>query len=67
MAGKQYQTHTVLGKIAFYVAPIVCGGSVFGIFCNLLLNALSKNCNSLDEGERAGCFALDVFLVSSDC
>ena len=40
----------------FYVYVLLCV-----ILCPLYL------CNHLDEEERAGCFALFVFLVSHDC
>ena len=46
------------------MAPIVCGGSSFSPF--LLFSTLYpfSFCNHLDGEERAGCFALTVFLMS---
>ena len=37
------------------------------MFCCVLLCVHSSLCNHLDGEERAGCFALFVFLVSCDC
>ena len=37
------------------------------MFCCALLNVNSSFCNHLDVEERAGFFALFVFLVSRDC
>ena len=63
--------------------PFLGGGSVIVVdllivapfvgFCNCsmfswsLLCVQFKFCNHLDGEERAGCFALFVFLVSHDC
>ena len=41
-----------------------CGCTVF---CCALLCLHSRFYNHLDGAERAGCFALFVFLVSDDC
>ena len=42
----------------FHLTPIVCGGSVFGLFCYALLSALSSFAIILlGENEKAGCFA----------
>ena len=41
-----------------------------GVLCLvfvLLCNTRCPFCNHLDEEERAGCFALVVFLMFSDC
>ena len=48
-------------KVIFRFSPIVG-------FCNVLCVALCPFlfCNHLDREERAGCFALFVFLVSLD-
>ena len=50
----------------FYVSHIVCGGSVL-VFVLLCITLYPYEfCNHLDEEERAGCFALFVFLMSND-
>ena len=50
--------------------PFLLEFCVLSLFCYALLSVLSSLiCNHLDEAERerAGCFALIVFLMSSDC
>ena len=43
------------------------GLCIYSTFCCALLCIHSSFCNLLDEGNRAGCFALFFFLVSHDC
>ena len=60
------QCSVVVGLL-FYVPSIACGGSVlvFVLVCITLCPFLF--CNNLDEEERAGCFASDVFWMSCYC
>ena len=48
------------------VTPIA-GFCNYSMFCCALRCVHSSFCNHLDGEERAGCFALFVFLVSRDC
>ena len=57
---------SVVVDLLFIVAPIVCGGSVWSLFCYSALCVLSSFAIILVGEERAGCLALIVFLVASD-
>ena len=50
----------------FFVAPIVCGDSVFGHCFVYKYFVFVSFCKHLYSEERAGGFALNVFLMSSD-
>ena len=47
--------------------PLFVGFCVWSFFCYTLLSVLFSFTIVFDEEERAGCFALIVFLVSCDC
>ena len=51
----------------FIVAPIVCGGSVFGPSFVMQYFVSFWFCNGLDEEKRAGCFTLIAFLIPCAC
>ena len=55
---------SVFVDLLFIVAPIVCGGSVFGPCFVIQYFVSVRFCGHLDGEERAGCFALTVYLVS---
>ena len=57
----------VVVDLLFIVAAIVWRGSVFGpCFVIIQFFVSVKFCNHLDGEERAGVFALTVFLMSCD-
>ena len=61
----QYSVGPVVDLLSI-VTPI---GEIMGLILDLSFNTFCpfKFCNHLDEVERAGCFALIVFLMYCDC
>ena len=66
MQHKKYSKYSVVVD-SLLIVTLIVGFCDCSMFCCVLLYFHSSFFNHLDGEERAGCFPLFVFLISSDC